>query len=70
MSASIQIILAVKPHLAEGQFLLEQQTEHRKVSDMLGRNSLTYSFQNRRTVLRAKMKLNKEKCLEVTAHLT
>jgi hypothetical protein len=49
MQASIQIVLAVEPQPAEGQFLLEEQTEHRKVSDILGRNSMTKSFQNRRT---------------------
>jgi hypothetical protein len=42
--ASLQITLAAEVHVAEGQFLLEESVEQRKVSDIPIRNSRTLQF--------------------------
>jgi hypothetical protein len=39
--------------------------EHRKISDILSRNSKTDSFQNRKTVFGGKINLKKEECIEL-----
>jgi hypothetical protein len=69
MSTSLQTTLAAEAHLAEGQFLLEEQTLNIKVSDISNRNPKTNSFQNRRAKFRPTVNLRKEECIKVTSPL-
>jgi hypothetical protein len=58
MSTSLQTALAAETHLAEGQFLNEEQTLNK-----LSRNSKTKNFQNRKTECGTKVNLNKKECI-------
>jgi hypothetical protein len=57
-SKSPQTTLAAEAHLAEGQFLLEEQILN--ISAIPTRHSKTISLQNRRAEFRPKVNLNRE----------
>jgi hypothetical protein len=63
-SVYLQTTLAADAHLAEGRFILEEQTNLDK-SVMSSRTSETNSFQNKSALFRTKLKLSKEQCIEV-----
>jgi hypothetical protein len=59
-STSLPTTLAADAHLAEGQFLHEEQTfNNAKISEILSRNSETNNFQNRRGDFETKVNLSK-----------
>jgi hypothetical protein len=53
-------MLSVEVHLAEGQFLLEEQTLNKEKSDMLSRKSMNNIIQKRRAEFIIKINLNKK----------
>jgi hypothetical protein len=60
-STSLQAKLATEAHLAEGQFLPDEQTLNiERKFDIKSRNSKTNSFQKRGAEFRTKINLNKE----------
>jgi Tfp pilus assembly PilM family ATPase len=60
----LQTTLAADAHLAEEQFLLEQQTLNNAVSNIPRRNSETNNFQNGKTEFKAKVDMSKKECIE------
>jgi hypothetical protein len=65
-SASLQTTLTAEAHLAEGWFLLEEQTLKVEISRTLfTRNSKINSSQRRISGFMAKENVNKRKCIEV-----
>jgi hypothetical protein len=65
MSTSLLTTLAPNSHLAQGQFLLQEQTSNNaKVSDIPSRNSETINFQNGRVEFNTTVDLSKEECIE------
>jgi hypothetical protein len=66
---SLQITLAAEAHLREGKYFPEEQTlkYHRKVSDILRRNSKANGIQNGRSEFRATVNLSEKECINVDA---
>jgi hypothetical protein len=69
-SASLYTTSAAEAHLSEGQFLLQELTLDKPVSDILNRNSKTNVFQNRKTEFRTKVNLKKKARIEAVLRLT
>jgi uncharacterized membrane protein YvbJ len=63
-STSLQKTLAADAHLAEGQFLHEEQTLIKAVSDIPSRNSETNNFQNERAEFETKVNLSMKESIE------
>jgi hypothetical protein len=61
---SLQTTLAADAHLAEGQFLLEEQTLNNAKSLMPSRNSETNDFQNGRAEFNTTVDFSKNECIE------
>jgi hypothetical protein len=70
MSTSLQTTLAAEAHLAEGQFLLQEQTLNIEKS-LIYRTGApkTNSFQNRRAKFRPTVNLRKEECIKMISPL-
>jgi hypothetical protein len=63
-STSLQTTLAADAHLAEGQFLHEEQTLNNAKSDIPSRNSETNNFQNGRAEFQTKVNLSKKESIK------
>jgi hypothetical protein len=63
-------ILSAEAHLAEGQFLLKEQTLTIEVSNIQSRNSNTNSFQMTKAEFRYKINLNEKQYTNVIPALT
>jgi hypothetical protein len=68
ISVSLQTTAAAQEHLANGQFLLTADAEH-KLCDILSKNERTNSFQ-KRTEFKINKILNKERCIKVISLLS
>jgi hypothetical protein len=62
---SPQITLGAEVHLAEKQFLLEEQSSNTEKSLIYRAGTRKPSFQKRLTKIEAKVNLSKEECIEV-----